>query len=295
MDKILRWIAFGLSIFIISFLTWYSHNFPKIKNQLSNEPSRNEEIKKQEQTLPPNGLKSEAVLVGDIKTGEIFYEQNPRLHIFPASLTKLMSAMVVLDNLDIYNTEVLVSEKVVATEGNSGYLVPGEIFKASDLLKMALIMSSNDAIVALAEKIGLAKFVGLMNQKARDIGLLETGFFDPVGFDQTGNFSTVLDLFKMGQYLFNNYPIISELTKDDNFNIYSLNYKKAHLVLSTNQLKNKIPNIWLAKTGYTPDGKECLLLIYPLGNRMISSIVVSSSDRFGDSYKIYQWLKNNVK
>jgi D-alanyl-D-alanine carboxypeptidase len=296
MDKILRWIAFGLSAFLIGFFAWYSQHYPSLKlNSSLNSLNREKAASAKNETLEAPELKAQAALVGEIATGKILYEKNPRLHIFPASLVKLMSAMIVLDNLDIDKTEVYVSEKAVATEGNSGYLVPGEIFKASDLLKMALIMSSNDAIMALAEKIGLNKFVGLMNQKALEIGLSETGFFDPVGFDHTGNFSTASDLFKMSQYLYLHYPILSELTRADNFNVYSLNYYKPHLIVTTNKLKDKIDGLWLAKTGYTPDGQECLLMIYPLKGKMIASIVVASSDRFGDSWKLYQWLKNNIK
>jgi len=298
MKNITHWVIFILAVMLLCLAAWYA----KYRGDLSlntNSADKSEQIKIDHQLIEVNNfpdLSAQAVLVGELINDKIVYEKNSTTHLFPASLTKLMSAVIIIDNIpDLDNTKITVSERAVATEGDAGHLIAGEVFYAKDLLKMGLVMSANDAMVVLAEKIGRGKFVGLMNQKASDLGLSNTGFFDPTGFDEKGNFSTAQDLFQLTKYVYYNYPLIGELTRFNNLNVYSLGDHRAHLLISTNELIDKIPNIWLAKTGYTPNANECFLVIYPIGELMFANIILSSEDRFGDTLKVYNWLNTNLK
>jgi len=107
---------------------------------------------------------------------------------------------------------------------------------------MGLVMSCNDAIMALAYSMGENIFVGLMDQKIREIGLQDTGFFNPLFFDSEGNFTTALDLFKISRYIYNNYPQIGNITR---MRAYTFKSESgiAHLVVPTNILLDKIPEI----------------------------------------------------
>jgi len=286
------WFVFILAIVLIVFIYCYS------QNKLFSNDSHNEypKIKLDHQilNLPPlENLQADSVLVMELNNQKVLYEKNAHLQFYPASLTKLMSAVIALENIDL-NQKIFISQNAVKTEGDAGYLKAGEVFYMKDLLKMMLAMSSNDIAMALAETMGLSKFVGLMNQKASALNMVNTAFFDPTGLDKKGNFTTASDFAKLGLYIYQNYPLIAELTRTKTDNIISLNTHEKHFIITTTKIWDKIPNIWLAKTGYTPDAKECFLIIYPIGDLMFLNVILSSPDRFGDTLKIYQWLKINL-
>jgi len=107
---------------------------------------------------------------------------------------------------------------------------------------MGLVMSANDAFMILAMNQGEGIFVGWMDQKSKEIGLKNTGFFDPLFFDSQGNFTTALDLFELSRYIYNSSPQIGEITRKQ---AYSFKSESGiiHLVVPTNELLTKIPEI----------------------------------------------------
>lgn len=235
-------------------------------------------------------LKARSIIVANLDTKEVYYSRHPDVLVNIASLSKLMTAMVTLDNLN-QNAILTVSSRAVNTYGNGDYLQIGEKFTVKDLLGDLLVFSSNDAAVALSEGMGYNRFIGLMNRKAKEIGLTNTAFFDATGLDERGNFSNASDLLNMVDYIYRNYPLIGIISR-----LPSLSFKAVggiqHNVKNTDALIDKISGLWLSKTGTTDNAGECLILVYRLNNgQTVASIVLGSTDRVSDSWIIFNQFK----
>ena len=237
-------------------------------------------------------------LVGEINSGKLLAKKNGDLHLFPASLSKLMTAVIVLENFSL-DEEIIISPYAISAEGEGGGLVVDEKIKVGDLLKILLISSSNDAAIAFEEALEKkdGSFVGLMNQKAREFKLFNSAFFDASGLDREGNFTSIEDLFKLSQKIYKDYPYIGEITRKKEDIVYSVDKNIVHNLENTNILAGEISNLWGGKTGSTPEAKDCLLTIYEFpfpdkNDKMVVAIIVlNSSDRFGDTIKLYDWVK----
>ncbi|MFA5042320.1 MAG: hypothetical protein WC042_02415 [Candidatus Paceibacterota bacterium] len=250
----------------------------------------------------PPAIDAFSYLVGEVETGKLLAKKNSDFHLSPASLSKLITAMVVFDNFP-FDKEVPISVDAVSAEGEEGGLIAGESLKVLDLLKILLVSSSNDAAAAfseLFEKNGM-NLIALMNQKAKVLDLSGTGFFNASGVDREGNFTTAEDLFKTARNIYLLYPLIGEITKQAEVTVYSLDGKITHHLINTNVLAGRIENLWGGKTGSTPTAKDCLLTIYDFnlpkknGKITIAIVVLNSSDRFSDTLKLYNWIQDMIE
>ncbi|HEY4495312.1 MAG TPA: serine hydrolase [Candidatus Paceibacterota bacterium] len=245
-------------------------------------------------SIPPLEINAEAALAMRADGGRIYYNKNMEERRPVASLTKLMTAIIVLEN---YNLEEIIKVPLAAVqrEGSRGDLKPSEEITVRSLLNMMLIDSSNDAAIALAEKN--PNFVSLMNKKAKEIGLLNTRFSNPDGLDEDNNYSTAVDIAKIFVYLTSNYPAVLDILKTENMIVYSADGKVAHRLKNTNALLGAISEIRAGKTGYTDKAGGSLALLvssFHFGNENnIITIVLGSPDRFGESEKLIQWLKES--
>jgi len=286
------WLLFIIAILLLGWGYSLSQSKLAEKGFYQLEAFLKNRNQKKEEDIFKNSVKAEIALVGNLNTGQVMYSRNADLHTLPASIGKLVAAIVVLDKIDLNSVITIDSNMINPDWGKPNFYV-GEKVKVKDLLNMGLVMSANDAIIALARSVGEGKFVGMMDQKIKEIGLNDTGFFDPLFFDSNGNFTTALDLFKLSRYIYNNYPKIGEITRMRAFNFTSESGNK-HLVVPTNSLLEKIPELWGAKTGVTPEAKECLLIIYEFEKIPYVTIVLKSDDRFKDTEILYQWLKSKI-
>jgi len=171
-------------------------------------------------------LDAEYVIVQDHLSGDILYEKNADDSIYPASMTKIMTTIVVFDL--IKKGEVSLDEMIIISEkawrlSQSGYssmfIMLNDKVSVEDLLKGIIIVSGNDACVALAEGISGAEkdFVVLMNEKAQEIGMENTNFGNSSGINDVNNFSTVRDIVLMSRYLIKNYPEFYPYYKETSF------------------------------------------------------------------------------
>lgn len=285
------WLFFFLSILIIVYGGYLEH--ARILLSSSPPPSS--------PPFPPS-VKAVSYLVGRIDTGRVLAEKNSSLQVFPASLSKLMTAMVVIDNIPL-DKKIFISPYAVSTEGNEGGLEAGETLLAKDLLAVLLIPSSNDAATAFSQ--ALAKqdknLVDLMRKKAERLHLYDTAFFDGTGLDRQGNFTTAENLFKLARNIYNNYPLLGKITRQKNAVVYSVDRKHKHLLRNTNKLIGRLPYLWGGKTGSTPEAEDCLLTIYDFPSLTsnvkipVVIIVLHSSDRFSDTRKLYQWVQKDIQ
>lgn len=247
-----------------------------------------------------------AILVKVNKNGDekILFEKNSQKPLAIASLTKLMTALVVFDLDEVYNESqpVKITKEAIEQEGQSKYgeLKIGESLSVKNLLHIALIESSNDAAFALTEPIGKQGFVELMNLYSKKIELENTYFVNPTGLEpdkpeELKNVSTVRDILKLAKYILANYPQIFEITTNQSYEVLNLDNTLHHFIpQSTNKLLGEIPEIIGGKTGWGIEAGGCLLLVLDNPEEEGSyfvSIVLGAKDRFAETRKLIDALK----
>jgi len=170
--------------------------------------------------LSKPSTKTLGAFIGDMDSGEIYFQKNDSRNWTVASLTKLMTALIAEKYMDM-NSIVVMSSASIATEGTSGEFSPGERYSIADLLSAMLLVSSNDAAIAIAEFYGSDEFVKKMNAEAIEIGMNQTRFVEPSGLSRL-NQSSVEDLFKLTRYIFLNNPKIFHTSRLRNVTIKEL-------------------------------------------------------------------------
>jgi D-alanyl-D-alanine carboxypeptidase len=230
---------------------------------------------------------------------KILFEKEANKKLPIASLTKLMTANIVLENYDL-SQEIEISKAAVSQESEFGNLKIGEKFLVKDLMYPLLMESSNDAAYALAELYGVESFIELMNSKAQDLGLFDTSFVNPTGLDpdslnELGNYSTVQDLARLSENLLLEKPLIWEILAMPQFDLYSPDGVFHHKLLNTNELLRQdgwAGKIIGGKTGWTPKAKGCLVLVIkaPNSSSYLINVILESEDRFGEMKKLVDWV-----
>ncbi len=215
---------------------------------------------------------------------KILFEKNSNAQLPIASLTKLMTAIVVLDNYNLSDTWQV--DKIADSQDSMKLDVKlGDTMTVESFLDIMIVESSNKSAYALSELVGEPKFVELMNQKAKDIGLQDTFFADPTGLSSE-DVSTAGDLAKLSEYILKNYRKIADISKVKEFYVPDFGY-----VTNTDQLLGEIPDIICSKTGFTDAAKGCLLLVLsnPKNNDYLIDVVLGADDRFLEMKKIIDW------
>ncbi len=235
--------------------------------------------------------------------GKILYQKNIDKKLPIASLTKVMSAVVVLENIDDDEIITVTKDVIEKTDGIAGRFKYNEKLKAGDLLKIMLVISSNDAAAAFEDyfKSKGMNLVELMNEKAKEFDLKNTNFSNPVGFDDEENYSTAYDyalfITKIldNEKLWNILSIKNELIKSENPEI-----PNRRLISSDKLAFRNIDGLFGGKTGYTSEAGGCLMVGFAVegengrkGARLIS-VVLGASDtqsRFDETEKLIRWVK----
>jgi len=216
---------------------------------------------------------------------KIIFEKNAQKQLPIASLTKLMTAIVVIDNYNL-SDQVLVNKIADLQDPMKQDVQIGDIFPVESLLKIMLVASSNKAAYALAEgpgnNPGAEKFVRLMNAKAKDLGLEKTTFVDPTGLSDK-NVSTASDLVLLAKYILKNYPEIAKITREKEMEIPNFGR-----IENTDQLLAEVPEIVCSKTGFTTAADGCLLLVInnQKNNDYIINVILGAGDRFTEMKKL---------
>lgn len=228
--------------------------------------------------------------------GSVLFQKNKDEILPIASLTKIMTAIIVLENYDLEEI-IKVSKNSVLTLGDKGGLIRGEELKVKDLLHIMLIESSNDAAMALAgdnSRLNYDEFLNLMNAKADELGLENTKFLDPVGLNSK-NKSTAHELAYLSKYALG-FPLLWEILRIPETTIYSIDNKFVHNLINTDQLLDKIPFLKGGKTGYTNDAGGCMLTVSSVQNSLgkenyLITVVLDSEEREDDIEKLINWSK----
>jgi D-alanyl-D-alanine carboxypeptidase len=207
-----------------------------------------------------------------------------------ASLSKLMTTLVVLENYNLQQ-QIIITEADVLQEGDQGVLETGQPLSIKNLLYIMLVESSNDAAHALSEIIGQDKFIALMNTRAKKIGITNTYFADSSGLN-FGSYSTAKDLVVLTEYLLNKYPLVLEIMALKEYDLYLDNGEFHHKLINTNKLLGEIPEVIGGKTGFTNYAKGTFIIIEksPQEGNYLINVVLGSDDRLEEMKKIINWL-----
>jgi serine-type D-Ala-D-Ala endopeptidase (penicillin-binding protein 7) len=242
-------------------------------------------------------LRSNAALVTDDNTGTVLYKKNID-SVYPiASLTKLMTAMVILESgLSLDATIRVENSDIDLERGSRSKMRIGEVLPRGDLLRLALMSSENRAAAALARTFpgGPARFVALMNQRAAKIGMTSTWFVDSSGLS-SANVSTPRDLTKLVAAAAR-YDLIREYSTTPEVALTRLDSGQQITYRNTNLLVRHDTGweINLSKTGYLDEAGHCLVLQAKIGSRLVNIILLDSWGRYsrvGDANRIRQWLQ----
>ncbi|MCE0741876.1 MULTISPECIES: D-alanyl-D-alanine carboxypeptidase DacF [Bacillus] len=221
-----------------------------------------------------------AVLI-ERDTGKVLYNKNSNERLAPASMTKIMTMLLIMEALDEgkikMSDKVRTSEHAASMGGSQIFLEPGEEMTVEEMLKGIAIASGNDASVAMAEFISGSEeeFVRKMNKKAKELGLKNTSFKNPTGLTEEGHYSSAYDMAIMAKELLK-YESITKFTGTYEDYLRENTDKKFWLV-NTNRLIKFYPGVDGVKTGYTGEAKYCLTASAKKGNMRAIAVVFGAS------------------
>ncbi|MEW6562117.1 MAG: D-alanyl-D-alanine endopeptidase [Pseudomonadota bacterium] len=241
-------------------------------------------------------LYSNIALIYDEKTQRPLYTKNADTVAPIASITKLMTAMVVLDAKLPMNEEIAISSHDIDTlKGTHSRMRPGMTLTRAELLKLALMSSENRAASALARTYpgGTEAALAKMNAKARELGMKDTRFFDPTGLN-SANVSTAQDLVKMVSAA-KAYEPIRRFTTSTSYEV-DLPGRRSMRYVNTNPLvKNESWDIAVSKTGYINEAGRCLVMEAKISQRPVVIVLLDSwgkNTRVGDANRIKKWMES---
>ncbi|KNY25043.1 D-alanyl-D-alanine carboxypeptidase family protein [Pseudobacteroides cellulosolvens] len=259
----------------------------------TSQTSENTAAKKEEanKTLE---LKAKAAILIDAETGTVMFEKNSHEELPLASVTKVMSMLLIMEAIDsgkvTYEDMVPVSEHAYNMGGSQVYLKPGEEFTVLEMLKAVAIHSANDAVVALAEKISGSEeiFVSAMNEKAKQLGMNNTNFLDCNGLTDDGHYSSASDIGKMSAELIRKHPKVLEITK-----IWQDKFRNGQFSLdNTNRLIHTYNGATGLKTGFTTKAGYCLSASADRNDMQLIAVVLGEPDsntRFAEAKKLLDY------
>ena len=218
--------------------------------------------------------------------GNPIWTRQPDRRLPPASLTKLMTALLILEQ---GRSDGVVTIKLSATHetGTRIGLKSGERFRMQDLLAAALITSANDACHALADHLAgnESKFVAHMNQRAKTLGMRDTHFVNACGHDKAGHYSSVHDLTLLAHALLK-YPPLIGITSQKNLMIATLDGQRSYTLENSNALIGRYDGALGLKTGFTPKAGKCLVAYAKRGEHTVLLILLHGQDRWWDAVDI---------
>lgn len=246
--------------------------------------------KKQTDKIVPF-LSANSVMAIDVPSKTIIYAKNPDLRLMPASTTKIMTALVALDQ---YKLDEVITVGPLYNIGQVMNLKTGERMSFENLLYGLLVQSGNDAAYVLADNFpgGLEKFIEAMNNKAKVFHLENTTFHNPTGVEEYGHLTTSHDLAILAAQAMSNEDF-ARIVKIPTITIWDAEHKISHKLENINKLVGKIEGIKGIKTGWTVNSGECLVSYFEKDNRKIITVLLGSQDRFEETVRLLDWITAN--
>lgn len=234
-------------------------------------------------------LEARAAILLEGRTGTILYEKNAFQQMDPASLTKMMTALLVIKHGHLEHL-VTISRRSANTPGSALHIRYQEQYTRLDLLKGLLLRSGNDASIALAESDAgsVERFVAQMNLTAQELGAFNTQFENPNGLTKPGHYSSAYDLALIAQQGLT-LSLFREIVGSSELTIMEQGHHRPRLIHSTNQLLYGFPGADGVKTGTTNAAGKCLVASATRNGRQLIAVVLDSPDRWGDASRLLNW------
>lgn len=217
----------------------------------------------------------------EVETGEILYEKNAHEPLEPASMTKMMPMYLILEAIAdgrlTWETEVTISEHAASLGGTQIYLEPGEVMNVRDLFASVAIASANDSVTALGEALSgtYEAFVELMNERAKEFGMMNTVFKNSTGLPAEGHITTAYDMALLAQHLITDFPEVTEFTALYEDYVREDSDEPFWLV-NTNKLVRYVEGVDGLKTGSTDAAGFCLAATAKRGNMRVVAVVMGA-------------------
>lgn len=261
-------------------------------------------------SLPDPEFTAEAVFVSRLRTGEVAYERNVDRKIPVASLTKLMTALLLAEVGRPVAEIVFTDDAKTAGDGDDkrSAVIAGDRLKVEDVERLLVASSDNDAAYAAAEYVAeradrrardlpfndrIAAFVRLMNGRASALGLANTNFANPAGRDHPENYSTARDLASLAGLIELAHPELWAASRVQEAFVFGRSGRR-YPVVNTNPLFSRYPSLYGSKTGFDDEAKGALLMLYQLApDELFTIVILRSADRFGDGERAINWLDRN--
>ena len=231
---------------------------------------------------------SKSAILVEASTGKVLYEKNSHDRYAPASMTKIMSMILIMEEIEKgklkWNDILITSEHAASMGGSQIFLQPNEKMSVTDLFKAVAIGSANDATVVFAEKIGgtEAHFVEMMNKKAKELGLKDTNFKNSVGLDEANHYSSAYDMAMMARELVKHEKVFEFTTIYEDY--LRQNTDNKFWLVNTNKLIKTYTGADGLKTGYTKEAGYCLTATAKKdGLRLIGTIMGEEDSKVRNS------------
>lgn len=242
-------------------------------------------------------ISAKAVLAADIGSGTVIFERNSAEKLPIASLTKLMTALVVVEQAPLDDQVEILAEDLDTVPFRLNFS-PGERLTIRDLVTAMLVSSANDAALALARHTAGSRqnFVAAMNDKALKLGMVSTSFTNPVGFDHPNHYSTAADLSALVEEFINHAALV-DIVKMKSAEITSEPSGRKLAIYTTNKLLLERSSVIGLKTGFTAEAKGSLIILVDRQTTgepvRYYSIILGSDDREQETRMLMDWIEDN--
>ena len=278
-------------IYLLSFSYVYADDIDYVEDNISNDLL----ISSETANISENSLNlnSKSCIILDRKSKDVLYGKNEKNKVKMASTTKIMTAIVVIENADL-NKTVEISKKSASTGGSRLGLKTSDKITINHLLYGLMLCSGNDAAVALAESVAgsISSFANLMNNKAIELGLENTHFETPHGLDSDNHYTTAYELALLTDYALKNSTFF-KIVGTKNYTI-NINGSPKNLT-NTNELLGNLNGVYGVKTGFTNGANRCLVTSCKRGDMDIICVVLGADTnnfRTQDSIKLIEYVFN---
>jgi serine-type D-Ala-D-Ala carboxypeptidase (penicillin-binding protein 5/6) len=255
-------------------------------------------IKKSMPILPKNmknlKLDSKSAILINLKTGKIIYGKNISQKHYPASTTKILTAIIALEKGKLSKT-VVIGQRATLEEPSKINLKKGEKMKLKDLLYATLVYSANDAAEAVAEYIGGTRigFAKLMNRKAKLLGCINSNFVNPNGLPDKNHYTTAYDLALISRYAMKN-PVFRSIVATKAYKINATNKSSSRSIIGHNKMLEKsqyyYPGCTGVKTGYTLAANHTLVSSATRGNKQLLAVILDDTAvPYNDIIKMFNY------
>jgi len=240
--------------------------------------------------IPMPQISASSALVYDLTTHQTLFAKNPKAKLPMASLTKIMTAIIALENPKKDN-QYLVEKDDLVGEDSMG-LDAGEKLSLDELLHGLMLHSGNDTAETLASNFsgGRAAFVKAMNQKVESLGLKDTNFTNPTGLEGDGNqFTTAYDLLIETEFAINKFPLFDQVVSTFDYDIPQSSTHKEYVLENETNLLTSYPGVKGVKDGYTPEAGLCLVTFLDYKGHEIIGVILGSDDRRGEMIELLDY------